>query len=1106
MNANLYQSLALLWWATTCSALAADQPWLWQIGQPDHDNAEFALAPGGYAQFTQDAVFVVGQSDTHHDWPYVQPGPADSWAGSRPHTFTVLFGIAQAVANGTAQLQVNLLDTQSQSPPHLRLTVNGRPFEQDLPAGAGDASVEGHPAQGKPFQFTVAFPASVLQAGNNVIDITTTTGCWLLYDSLAFSAPAGIVSAPVTSGAFVRSVSTDPSLVETNGQLCQPLSASVLSIGADRPATVRLGDLELGQIQMHQGVQDLHYLVPAVTQETATTLALTGDGTQLASLPVTLEPVRHWTVYILMHSHNDVGFTDIQPNIAKKQARNVTRALELFQETKDYPGGARFKWNLEVMLPADDFFATATPEQLTAFNQAVHDGNLGVDAMYANLLTGLCRSEELLRQFSFATALGRRCGVNVDSMMISDVPGLTWGVVPALAQFGVKYVSDGPNASQTMDGDRIGYVRVQWENHPFYWESPSGREKVLYWGSQGGYSFGHHFSSLTNGLPFLLQRLDEQKYAYDIVQLRWTKGDNGLPDEAVMPEVREWNATHAWPKLVIATTSEAFHAFEDRYGKELPTYRGDLTPYWEDGAASSSRETGINRHSADRLVQAETLWALLNPGKFPAADFGQAWKNIALYSEHTWGAYNSISQPDLPFVATQWKYKQAYALDANRASRDFLSQALGTNRTALTGPAVDVFNTVSWPRTDLVTLPAATQGDAVQDDHGQPVPSQRLSSGELIFLARDIPPFEARRYTIAPGTAAGGHAMATANTLTTPLLSVKLDPTTGDIVSLRKTGLDAELANGPINNYLYLPGGDVTKVQPSGPARITIMESGPLLVSLLVESDAPGCHHLAREVRLVDGLDRVDLADLVDKIAVRTVEGVHFGFAFNVPNPVVHINSPGAIGQPEIDQLPGACKNWFSVERWVDVANDQLGITWSTADAPLMELGGLTANLPRSQPNPNVYLKHISPAATLYSWVMNNHWHTNYRAEQSGPTWFRYSLHPHAAYDAVAATHFGVESTVPLIVATATGPAPAGSRLQIEPASVIATAFKPSDDGQALIVRLYNPTDQPQTARLHWSTPVRQTWLSSGREEEGSPAPDAIPLAKFELVTLRVAP
>jgi alpha-mannosidase len=80
------------------------------------------------------------------------------------------------------------------------------------------------------------------------------------------------------------------------------------------------------------------------------------------------------------------------------------------------------------------------------------------------------------------------------------------------------------------------------------------------------------------------------------------------------------------------------------------------------------------------------------------------------------------------------------------------------------------------------------------------------------------------------------------------------------------------------------------------------------------------------------------------------------------------------------------------------------------------------------------------------------------------------------------------------------------SRLNIEPTSVIATAFKPSDDGAALIVRLFNPTAQPQMARLNWSQPVRQVWLSSAGEEQGEKAPDAISVAPFDMVTLRVDP
>ena len=292
-------------------------------------------------------------------------------------------------------------------------------------------------------------------------------------------------------------------------------------------------------------------------------------------------------------------------------------------------------------------------------------------------------------------------------------------------------------------------------------------------------------------------------------------------------------------------------------------------------------------------------------------------------------------------------------------------------------------------------------------------------------------------------------------------------------------------------------------VQSNGPATITVKEAGPLVVSLLIESEAPGCNKLVREVRLVDGMDRVEIIDMVDKKAVRSVEGMHFGFEFNVPNPEVHINSPGAVGEPEKDQLAGACKNWFSVERWVDISNKKRGVTWSTADAPLIELGGLTANLPRVQSNPNAYMKTIKPSSKLYSWAMNNHWETNYRADQEGKTHFHYAIRLHDAYDSAAAMRFGVESTEPLIVAPATGKAPAPSLVRIEPPGVLATAFKPSDDGKALILRLIDASAKAETAKLTWATVPKGVWLSDTSEQPLRQAEQKIQIRPWSLVTLR---
>lgn len=1082
----------------TAAVRAADHRFLWEIGQADTNNAEFALAPGGYSKYSADAFYVVGRSDAKEAWPYVHPGPADGWAGSREHVFTILFGVKGTASAGTCKLLVDLLDTQNSSPPKLQITVNGQAFDRQMPAGAGDASVRGEPAKGKPHHFAIEFPTSLLKTGNNNIDIANVAGSWMLYDRVALEAPAAVESAAVEGGIVLRSVQAQPALIERDGKLFEPVTVSVVYLGEPTEASVRVGGTELSRVPLRGGGQTFETLAPAVDEDKEVTIELMAGGKPLASHAVTLKPVRHWTVYILMHSHVDIGYTDIQPKIAAKQAHNVARALELIPETKDYPADARFRWNLEVHWTYEQFWTNATPEQKRGFEQAVHDGYIGLDGMYGNLLTGISRGEELVHQLAFSQELGRRCGVTVDSMMISDVPGLTWGLIPALTQAGVKYISDGPNFV-----DRIGWTRVTWEDKPFYWLAPNGKDKVLYWAPYFGYAFGHTVDKVTDAIQTDLKQLEENGYPYDLVQVRWSKGDNGSADERVTTQVRDWNAKYAWPHLVVATTSRMFHDFEQRYAAKIPTFRGDFTPYWEDGAPSSARETALNRHSADRLSQAETLWALLNPTAFPAADFAEAWKDAALYSEHTWGAHNSVSQPDLDFVKMQWKYKQAYALGADAISRAVLEKITGTAAAGASPTQFDVFNTASWPRTDLVTLPKETPGGRVKDAAGRPVPSQRLGSGELVFLASDVPALGAKRYLVEAGASPVAlSARAEGVTLTTPRFTVKLDQTSGAIGSLRQQGLEAELVDGQLNRYLYLPGSDLKDVKPNGPVQITVKEAGPLVASLLVTSDAPGCRQLLREVRVVEGLDRIEIIDQVDKLPLRTIDGLHFGFEFNVPSPVVHMNSPMAVFEPEKDQLPGACKNWFSIERWMDVANAQYGVTWATVDAPLVEMGGLTANLLRSQPNPAAYLKTIKASSKLYSWVMNNHWHTNYRADQEGNTTFRYAIRPHHGYDPVAAARFGLEASEPLIVAPAAGSAPPVPLVQIEPAGVIVTALKPSEDGKAWIIRLFGASGQDQSARLVWSKPVSVSYSDVG-EQPGKKAPETIPVAGWSLVTLR---
>ena len=784
---------------------------------------------------------------------------------------------------------------------------------------------------------------------------------------------------------------------------------------------------------------------------------------------VTVKPVNKREIYILSYSHNDIGYTDLQPNIEKKQWRNLDEALRLIQDTKNYPLDARFKWNMEVVWALDGYLKQATESRRNEIIDAVRSGSLGLNALYANMLTGLANAVEMSHFTERARSLEKEYSIPITTALTSDVPGFTWGIVPTLAQAGVRYFSISPNPS-----DRIGFTLEQWGDKPFYWQSQSGKEKILTWVAGESYASFHEgdLTKLGDDKVFkLLRKLDERNYPYEIVQLPYTVGgDNGPPDARLSEYVRKWNEQYAVPRLIIATHSQMFAEFERRYGHTLKTFSGDFTPYWEDGAASSALETASNRHAADRLIQDEALWSMRAPDSFPAGDFAAAWRNVILYDEHTWGAHNSISEPDLAFVKGQWAIKQRFALDADSLSLALQGKLLSAGgQPSRPESGIDIFNTQSWTRTDVVYLSReqSKTGDLVVDQNGRRFPSQRLSTGELVVLVREIRPMSSVRLFVKKGGSfSEGTARASGNSVENAILLASVNKKTGalDNVQWKRNGLQIvdQSKGAGINEYLYVPGKDPAAAQRLTNVKVKVKENGKLISSLLVEADAPGCRSYSYEVRIMDGIDRLDIINVLDKQAVRTKEGVHIAFPFDVSDGKLRFDVAHGIVRPEIDQLPGACKNFMSVVGWVDISNDQRGVTWATIDAPLIEIGAISAEKP--------WIEKIEPAENFYSYVMNNYWHTNYKADQEGVTEFRYSVRPHGVYNQEEAMKFAIERRQPLIALAASGPGKQESSLyDLISNGVIVLSTKPSLRDSGWVLYLYNPTNQARTAQVRWN-------------------------------------
>lgn len=1088
--------------------VVADEP-LWRLGMADDNSGEFALAPGDFGRFKEDGFYVVGVSDASRDWCYAHPGPIDGWAGSRQHTFTVLFGLESEPGRGECRLTLDLLDTHASSPPTVRVEVNGHASSRRLPAGAGDASVQGRVDQGRECLWEVPFPAEWLRLGDNEISITTLSGSWMVYDAVQLETPPGAKRSRVQSATRMTSVRVVPVQLKRAVGGGQSLEITLRHAGAAKEANLRLDGEEIQRVTLEAGVHGLEIVVAPVESPRPRILELVVEGKTVASREFTQSGATVRDIWILPHSHVDIGYTHPQAETLDIQIQNLEQALELARASEANAEGEQYRWNPEAVWAVEHFLERASPERKAEFVQAVRDGVVGVDALYGNMLTGLCRPEELIECLGFAQPLARLTGVPADSAAICDVPGWTWGLTTVLGQAGVRYFAIGPNYSA-----RIGTIH-RWANHPFYWVSPSGRERVLCFVVDNY----HFFGDLEREVVGHVERLARMDYPYEVAPIfwvgRWPNGgvDNAPPDVDLVAKVRAWNEKYAAPRLRIGLIRDFFTDLEKRHGAALPEMAGDITPYWEDGAGSTSSETALNRGSAERLVQAEALFAMLSPDLRPEERLADAWRKVLLYSEHTWGAWCSISDPDKPFTLDQWRVKQAFALEADRQSRELLEMAIGARSDAASGVrAVDIVNTTQWERTDLVRLEGVSDPVGLEDAEGRSVPVQRLDSGAIAFVADRVPSFGARRYWVRPGQVApslAGGAQVHGNRLTTSTLDVEVDQRTGAIRSLRLQGVEHEFVDAAakvaLNDYRYVLGADADHPLTNGPVTIRAMDKGPWVASLRIESDAPGCRRLVREVRVVEGLDWVEVVNQVDREAVREKDAVHFGFGFAVPGGLVRMETPWAVVRPNLDQLPGSCHNWFTVQRWVDVSNDELGVTWAPVDAPLMEIGSMTANL-MGPVALDLWLTNTAASSHLYSWAQNNHWFTNYKADQPGVTTFRYVLRPHrGGYSASAAAQFGLSTTRPLIVVPVDPRRPAAtSLLSLSSPDVVVESLRLAEGGRAVLLRLYGVSGEPKAVRLQWQAlqPL-EVWIS---DLYGTPlrrADEAIDVPGYGVVTVR---
>lgn len=800
-----------------------------------------------------------------------------------------------------------------------------------------------------------------------------------------------------------------------------------------------------------------------------------------------LTPAKRWTLYLLSSIHTDVGYTDLQERALEVHRKNLDEALAWLTTHRD------FHFTAECALQVLSYVENRAPETADALVQAIREGRIGWQALFANMLTGLLDHETFARLCWPAARLARERGLAFLSAQITDVPGQTLTFPMMLAASGVKYLASGPNPERAVPllpataGAGTPYPQL------YYWEAPDG-SRVLHWRA-------HHYGDGTRfgfdvGPEEMGQRLSDwllnqpvflaQNWPYDSALLYgadWQ--DNALMKEAIVANVQEFARRFTWPRIVTGRAEDFFRDIERRYASRIPVRRGDTGLYWEDGAASTAAELAAFR-SAQLIARAAEILNLWNDRlqvtddtSATRADF---WRDLLLFGEHTWGAAESISAPSSRQTVAQWEYKKRFIDAGGAAARDALNEALlRLGRGARGGRGRVVFNAGSWERSDVARVPGGA-GKSLSFD-GRELAAVDLDDGDALVLFREVPPLgymllqESDR-AARPVTADGDATDASAGGFT-----VKLDSATGAIRSLTgpdgKERVKAADWSG-LNQLVYVTGGERSALWTTGdrddlknPPQLQVTQAKfgtcrrerlpGIGVRLVAERTLDGFPTIVSTVTLYDELPWVDIENRIVKRATLSKEALYVAFPFAFTKPTVEVEVPLGRMTVETDQQPGSCRDWFCQTHWVWLHEAADGVLWSAPDTPLFTLNDLFRG---------AWRRSIVPDGTLFAYAMNNYWHTNYAASQGGPVTFRFRVSLLAPGDAAEPVRRGWAACDPLYVSPAftndrPGPLITKDRaLFFADKNVLVVGAKAADDGDGAIVKLLDVGGQARAVGL----------------------------------------
>ena len=749
------------------------------------------------------------------------------------------------------------------------------------------------------------------------------------------------------------------------------------------------------------GISTQQLLVPDLTVPADVTIEVRSkdDGRTLATLKKAWQPQRHWKVFVVLSSHEDLGYEKLIQEKQHDIANFIDLANGLSGKASTKADGS-YHYTMEKLLLERNYIdERSEADWRRIVETAIKPGRMYLMGEPSGDHSHWMDYEELARY----TYPGRReakdrWGLDLKTLMIVDNPSLSWSGCQAAADAGFRYVArwgQGWRTGSHNDYQTTGLPAL------FWWQAPDGKHRVLYtWRSHYGMEFWYgQPGDGYQGVPDLgaenvnrkLKAIENGSvlgpYPYDaLVNPSYT--DHDIPHFDGARVLPAWTQTYRYPEIRIASPTQFFEYVEAKYGSQLPVLSGDLNNFSADYATIDPDSQGWKRQAARLLPLADGLAAIVGTldaaFETPAQLIERTFTRLFDYDEHSWPTQPQAS--DVQLFNAQWikRAEAARALSGAQQAVEIGFHALDRHIPTGDGTSVVVFNPLGHARSDIVWVDAKIPA-LIDESSGKRVATQ-IDGNRTIFIAQNVPAFGYLVFhfpaTTSSTAAPASDLAVTKDTLENRFYRIQFDPATGTITSILDKELGRELVDSAapqhFNQMVYLhtqssvsPEGET--YSPSSGAKLLGGKAGPVEASFAVKlDDSKTGAAITQTVTLYRGMKRIDIVDDLqharafysDRYEDRYRDNIYYAFPVKVENFVDRAEYAGGVVRPYEDQLRWGSHDYLVANRWVDVSNPSFGITMAPWNAATVNFGEIRYN--------RFSIDYRPTSSYLYSYAYSN--------------------------------------------------------------------------------------------------------------------------------------